>query len=508
MKKIIVSIIIFACCCYQDIQAQLVYFNRVYNTDTTSMLSVAVKPVEDGYLVVGGFNAPNNYSATYLRKINLYGETEWVKILDGAVQISSIIFGNSMIRTGENQNIVVFTKGESAVNKDFALVQFDDMGTVLQTHIYSSPDDLEGNVQIIATQDNGYLLAGWSSNQVTGTGIKYFIMKLDAGFNVLWSTAYGTLATFIHAEQTQDGGYVLSGYRYSNSTGYDMYVVKTDSLGAMQWQRTYGTNENDGGCRVLQLANGNLMLMGLIKSTIPEKKGFYIAKLNATNGEIIGQAKTHIKNNVYGTEAHYYSPETGIIRAVTIGFNPLPLWEVAITAFSTEGDILWETPISSGLAPNQDYIRDIEPTPDGGYVLAGFNYASPASSWVLKVDSLGQSCGVAPCDSVVYAVSTPSSNTPISPRATLFPNPAQVSTTISYSLPTQLPFGVVELYDLQGQKVRYWVLPAGGAALNPLNGTFTQTLDLEGLSAGMYVWRLVLPGGYERFEASGKLVVE
>ncbi|HRK27454.1 MAG TPA: hypothetical protein PK239_09205 [Chitinophagales bacterium] len=39
-------------------------------------------------------------------------------------------------------------------------------------------------------------------------------------------------------------------------------------------------------------------------------------------------------------------------------------------------------------------------------------------------------------------------------------------------------------------------------------GTFTQTLDLSGLSAGMYVWRLALPGGYEQHEASGKLVVQ
>ncbi|QQS30301.1 MAG: hypothetical protein IPM47_04960 [Sphingobacteriales bacterium] len=397
MKKIIVSLIAFLCY-YSTLLTQTIYFNQTYYEDSISMGSVAVKPISDGYLVVGDFNASGGYSATYLRKINLYGETEWTQILDGSVQYSAILFGNSMIRTGKNENIVVFTKGESAANRDFALVKFDDMGMILQSHFYSRPDYLEGNAQIIASQDGGYLIAGWTSNQVTGTGSKFFMMKLDADFNWVWDVAYGTWATFLYAEQTQDGGYVLSGYRYSNSTGYDMYVVKTDSIGTLQWQKTFGTNDDDGGCKVFQLANSNLMLMGLIKSTLPDKKGLYLANLSAADGAIIGQPKTHLKNNSYSpSSAHYYYPETGLIIAVPIAYGPPPIWEVAITAISEEGDILWEAPISSDTNIDDDYIRDIEPTPDGGFVLAGFNSNSPTKSWVLKVDSLGNTCGTAPC---------------------------------------------------------------------------------------------------------------
>jgi len=43
-------------------------------------------------------------------------------------------------------------------------------------------------------------------------------------------------------------------------------------------------------------------------------------------------------------------------------------------------------------------------------------------------------------------------------------------------------------------------LPAGGSP-------FTQTLDLSGLPSGMYVWRLAFPGGYERYEVGGKILV-
>ncbi|QQS30288.1 MAG: T9SS type A sorting domain-containing protein [Sphingobacteriales bacterium] len=513
MKNIITSLILTVCCFYLDINAQQVYFNRVFYTDTTSMLSVAVKPVADGYLVVGGFNAPNNYSATYLRKINLYGETEWLEILNGAVQNSAIFFGNSFVVSNDGNYFIGAERGTTDTLSDFVLMKLDQYGNVYWKKQYGTPTSVETGTQVLVQSDNTCLIVGgkqeYYNNNTTFGPSQFYIVKVDSIGNLLWDSSYGTNAVLLYAEQTQDGGYVLSGYRYSNSTGYDMYVVKTDSFGTMQWQRTYGTNENDGGCYVFQLADSNLILMGLIKSNIPDKNGFYIAKLNATNGAIVGQAKTHLKNNYYTPHMFNYSPETGIIRVVTTGFYPLPLWEVAITAISTDGDILWETPISSGLSPTEDYIRDIEPTSDGGYVLTGFNYASPASSWVLKTDSLGQSCGAAPCDSVVYTVSTSPPNTPTTSSVTLHPNPARGSTTIYYSLPPQLPFGVVELYDLQGQKVRYQVLPAGSSSLplNPLKGTFTQTLDLSGLPSGMYVWRLSFPGGYERYEASGKIIV-
>ncbi|OWY24121.1 T9SS C-terminal target domain-containing protein [Sphingobacteriales bacterium UPWRP_1] len=498
MKNIIASIILIACC-YQDIQAQLVYFNRVYNTDTTSMLSVAVKPFTDGYLIVGGFTAPLDYHAFYLRKINMLGYTETMTILDDCCSYSTLLFGNSFIETFDGNYVVSGVKGTDSDNRDFKILKFNQDGDELGNYLYETPESIEGNAQIIATQDGGYLLAGWTSNQVTATGSKFFIMKLDAGFNELWSATYGTWATLLYAEQTQDGGYVLSGYRYSNATGYDMYVVKTDSLGTLQWQKYFGTDENDNGCYVTQLANGEYRLLGAIDT--PDK--YYIAQLNTTGSEI--WHKEYSFNEVCGNSTTPYVNELNQVFIVIYYYAPGQTKQRYLIKFSAEGDILWQMPLASGSNPNEDYLRDIEPTPDGGFVLAGFNYASPASSWVLKVDSLGHTCGIAPCDSIAYPIGIATSHTQAA-QTTLHPNPAKGSTTITYSLPPQLPFVVLELYNLQGEKVRYWVLQP---SLYPSQREgISQALDLAGIPPGMYVWRLALPGGYEQYEASGKLVVE
>ncbi|OWY16754.1 T9SS C-terminal target domain-containing protein [Sphingobacteriales bacterium UPWRP_1] len=496
--------------------AQNVYFNKVYYADTASMGSVAGVIIGNDYLVAGDMNASGNYSAFYIRKLNPTGNEFWNKVIQGGSQYSTMFFGNSMIKF-DSAIYMAGVKGQNSTETDIVIMALDLDGNLNETYIYPTPDETEGNTQIVKTTDNGFLLNSWTSAYYASTNTngpsRFFCLKIDENGNAIWSKKYGYDAVPLYAEQTQDGGFILSGYKYSSATGYDMYAVKTDSLGNLQWQQTYGTDLDDGGCWVKQMENGNYMIIGIINDGNDLKSKLYYAHIDLFGGIIIGSEHLYSKNNYYGIESPFIIYPNNKTIVVTVSFGPPPIWEFAITQFSPEGEILSETPISSGFG-GEDYIRDIEPTPDGGYLLVGFNYTSPAKSWVLKVDSLGNSCGIAPCDSIAYPLSTTPARFEPSPQATLYPNPAKGSTTITYSLPPQLPFAVLELYDLQGQKVQYWVLPAGGSSplnqlpLNPLKGTFTQTIDLSGIAAGVYVWRMAVPGGYERYEASGKLVVE
>ncbi len=59
---------------------------------------------------------------------------------------------------------------------------------------------------------------------------------------------------FTSIAQTADGGYILGGISSSNISGdktensngdWDFWIVKTDSLGVIQWQNTIGGNDKD-----------------------------------------------------------------------------------------------------------------------------------------------------------------------------------------------------------------------------------------------------------------------
>jgi hypothetical protein len=64
--------------------------------------------------------------------------------------------------------------------------------------------------------------------------VKAYVLKLDSLGNFEWDRYYtmGNDARFFTVQQTPwDGGYIFGGMGYSTATGYDMFVVKTDSIG-------------------------------------------------------------------------------------------------------------------------------------------------------------------------------------------------------------------------------------------------------------------------------------
>ncbi|OWY19018.1 T9SS C-terminal target domain-containing protein [Sphingobacteriales bacterium UPWRP_1] len=507
------------CCCFfcfalAFAQNQSFVFNKYSFADTSYAASVAIKTVSDGYIVVGDINAINGYSGTYMSKLNLKGEEEFSKILYGEVCYSAIYFGASLQETTDKNFVVIFNKGTQFADMNFVVVKFTENGEVLWTKVYERPHKQNG-ANLVKCSDGGFLIVGTSQQYYTPTSVapaQVHVIKTDSQGEVLWENIYpANNIGPLYASQTADGGYIISGYQYNTVTGYDMYVLKIAAQGGVQWEKTYGTPVDDGGCNVQSYPLGGYYLLGL-KWGGGVTKQLYIAWLDDAGNVIYSKSLT--KNELFGIDANPIFSSDGSYKVVTLSYGPPPIWEVAFTTFNNSGDIVSEIPISSGL-PGEDYIRDLEPTPDGGYILAGFNYTNPGSSWVVKLGPNGEYCGTAPClDSLFVSSITPPPTTckpPVQTHATVYPNPvpAGIGTAqISYSLPLQLPFGVWELYNVQGQKVRYQVLSAGGVPLNPLKGTFNASLDLEGISPGMYVWCLSLPGGYEQYEASGKLVVE
>ena len=63
--------------------------------------------------------------------------------------------------------------------------------------------------------------------------------------------------------QAPDGGYVLAGYTNSFGAGLtDARLVKTDSDGNKMWDKTYGTEDNEGVYSVVATSDGGFALAG------------------------------------------------------------------------------------------------------------------------------------------------------------------------------------------------------------------------------------------------------
>ncbi len=127
------------------------------------------------------------------------------------------------------------------------------------------------------TSDGGTIVAGYTDSKdgdvATHSPRDYWdlwVLKLNACGVVQWEKSFGGTGyeSARDIEQTTDGGYIVLGE--TNSTdgdviaGYggtkDIWLIKLDASGNMQWQKRYGGNGLDIGNRILINSDGNYLI--------------------------------------------------------------------------------------------------------------------------------------------------------------------------------------------------------------------------------------------------------
>src|SRR5437667_383958 len=127
----------------------------------------------------------------------------------------------------------------------------------------------DGASSIIQTTDGGYAVAGYTLSFGAGKNDMY-IVKLDGSGTLQWSRTVGGTANDVvrSIKQTTDGGYAVAGYTQSFGAGglADFYIVKLDSSGTLQWSRTVGGTGDDRTTSVVQATDGVYAFAGLTNS--------------------------------------------------------------------------------------------------------------------------------------------------------------------------------------------------------------------------------------------------
>jgi hypothetical protein len=135
------------------------------------------------------------------------------------------------------------------------------------------------------TSDGGYILAG---STVFGPYYDIFLIKTDANGNVQWAKTYGGTDwdEAFSVQQTSDGGYIVAGGTYSfGAGGLDAFLVKTDANGNIIWAKTYGGTAWDGVSSVQQTSDGGYIVAGWTGSFGAGYYDVFLIKTDA-NGNI------------------------------------------------------------------------------------------------------------------------------------------------------------------------------------------------------------------------------
>jgi hypothetical protein len=115
--------------------------------------------------------------------------------------------------------------------------------------------------------DSGYVIAGYTNSYGNG-GYDGLLLKIDKRGNRKWSKAIGGTGDdiFYSIRSTADNGFIASGQTksYGNTAG-DVWLVKADGLGNVQWSKKYGDGNANGDIAldVIQLSDGGYAFSGV-----------------------------------------------------------------------------------------------------------------------------------------------------------------------------------------------------------------------------------------------------
>jgi uncharacterized delta-60 repeat protein len=372
MKKTITFLLTILSFGHAQSQAPTIQWQKCFG-GTGLDYAKSIQTTPDGGYIVAGYSDSTNGNVSgnhgggdcWVVKLDTAGAMQWQKALGG----SGYDFANSIQNTSDGGYIVAgysrSSDGDLTINhgqggRDYWVVKLNTTGTIQwQKSLGGTGDDSATNIQ--QTIDGGYIIAGSSTSNdgdVTGNhgNSDYWVVKINATGSIQWQKSLGGSVdeTANAIQTTSDGGYIVAGSTNSsdgNITGYhgytDYWVVKLDATGTIQWQKILGGTNLDQAQSIQTTSDGGYVVAGFSRST---------------DGDVTGN------------------------------HGPPDYWVVKL---DSTGTIQWQKTLGG---TSSDYANSIQTTTDGGYIVAGYSFSTNgdvignhgfADSWLVKLDATG-----------------------------------------------------------------------------------------------------------------------
>ena len=235
----------------------------------------------------------------WIVKIDVNGNYLWDKTFGGTgidvcYAITATTDGGCILGSASTSGMAGDKSQPSRGDFDYWVIKLDSLGNKQWDRRFGG-SDYDALYSVKQTKDGGYILAGNSSSPISGDKTEadrdstfptddYWIVKIDSAGNKQWDKRYGSSEEEGCSDviQTPDGGYLIGGSSSAlhisgdktqlNFAGQNFWVVKVDSIGTKQWDRVFGGTSGETYSNALNTPDGNYLLAGSSSSRIGGNK--------------------------------------------------------------------------------------------------------------------------------------------------------------------------------------------------------------------------------------------
>lgn len=340
--------------------------SELYGGSSDDFASLIVYTDDGGFLIAGTTYSFGVGSADFwLIKLYENGTVEWNTTYGGAEADTA----TSVVQTNDNGYALAGTTSSFGDgDRNFWLVKVDSSGVMQWNQTYGSTEsELDSLIQ---TNDNGYAIVGTTTDNST----EYiWMVKTDSVGNLQWDQTYGgeTGQSDVRSViQTSDGGYMFAGATnvYSKNVAYDAWLVKTDSLGNIQWNQTYDLSEGfDFANDLVQNSDGGYTFAGITGGFM--LRDIWVVNTDS-NGDMLWNATWHTPEPVYCNCLIQTIDQGYAVTGSTESFDLPDQYGryMFLIKLDPNGNIQWNSTYSESEYPQNLFVTQ---TTDGNYALAG-----------------------------------------------------------------------------------------------------------------------------------------
>jgi len=354
---------------------------------------------DKGFIVTGTTNSAGLGNLDILiLKLTLTGQISWAKTY-GTSNPERAYY----IEQTQDNGYVIAGKMDIGTSRNGVILKTTEAGDIVWSKALIESGETYATC-IRETQDNGFIVVAAVGNWPS---YYFWVTKLNSAGNVEWGKYYSMRGKNRFVEQTQDGGFIVFGTTESHGAGdYDFGVLKLTATGDVSWAKTYGIIQSDQCWGGQQTQDGGFIVTGWTRLGEGEYDCL-ILKLTPTGD--VSWAKTYGDLWSESAPSIQETKDGGFIFAGQTNSWGVALGAALIIKTNVTGDISWARLFDG---PNDEVSYCIEQTQDSEFVVSGTTSSYGAGGYDCLVFKLGKTgnyplyCDpIKPCSPVVYAQS-------------------------------------------------------------------------------------------------------